>query len=333
MRKFILRHVASLQKDIIPLAAEKFSVTRQTILRHLQKLADENLLAIKGTARAKTYELKLLADLTERIALTKDLQEDTLWRQLIHPHLHAVAKNILDICHYGFAEMVNNAIEHSDGSKLSIAFKYSPALIEIHIADDGVGIFQKIKTELRLEDPIHAILELAKGKLTTDPQRHSGEGIFFTSRLFDDFTIMSGNLLFAHRDNEDWLLEDVAEPVKGTTVNLKISPLEERVAKEVFDFYSAEEDYSFSRAHVPVTLARYGDENLISRSQAKRLLARFERFKEIIFDFKGVAMIGQAFADEIFRVFANAHPDIQLTPLHANAEVMKMISRAKSAGN
>jgi len=71
----------------------------------------------------------------------------------------------------------------------------------------------------------------------------------------------------------------------------------------------------------------------MARSQAKRLLEGVEQSKEIIFDFKGIAKIGPAFADEIFRVFANAHPDIHLTPLHASAEVMKMISRAKNAGN
>jgi len=38
---------------------------------------------------------------------------------------------------------------------------------------------------------------LAKGKLTTDPKRHSGEGIFFSSRMFDEFDILSGGV-FSH---------------------------------------------------------------------------------------------------------------------------------------
>ena len=333
IREFILRNLASREKDVVSNTAEKFAVTQQTVLRHLQKLAEENRIAIKGTARAKTYELKPIADFARQIPLTKNLKEDTLWRQHIRLHLQAVATNIFEICHYGFSEMVNNAVDHSNGSNLSIMLKYSPTLIEMHIADDGVGIFQKIQTELCLDDPIDTILELVKGKLTTDPKHHSGEGIFFTSRLFDDFAIMSGNLRFAHRNNKDWLLEDTEKPLNGTTVSLKISPLAKRTVKEVFDLYSAEEDYSFSRTNVPVRLARYGDENLISRSQAKRLLARFEQFKEIILDFTDITMIGQAFADEIFRVFANEHPEINLTPLHANAEVMKMISRARNAGN
>ncbi|MEE8469856.1 MAG: STAS-like domain-containing protein, partial [Dehalococcoidia bacterium] len=64
-----------------------------------------------------------------------------------------------------------------------------------------------------------------------------------------------------------------------------------------------------------------------SRSQAKRVLARFDRFKEIMLDFDQVEFIGQAFADEIFRVFKNAHPDIKIFPIGANEDVEKMIER------
>jgi hypothetical protein len=47
---------------------------------------------------------------------------------------------------------------------------------------------------------------------------------------------------------------------------------------------------------------------LLARAEAKRLLQRVERFRRVVLDFSGVALIGQSFADEVFRVFANAHP-------------------------
>jgi hypothetical protein len=50
---------------------------------------------------------------------------------------------------------------------------------------------------------------------------------------------------------------------------------------------------------------------LISRSQAKRVLARVELFRTVLFDFSRVSSIGQAFADEMFRVFAHTHPGIE----------------------
>jgi hypothetical protein len=79
-----------------------------------------------------------------------------------------------------------------------------------------------------------------------------------------------------------------------------------------------------------VRLAEYGDDKLISRSQAKRLLSRLEVFKSILLDFKGVVTIGQAFADQVFRVFAEEHPEIELYSINGNSEVKRMIIRAKS---
>jgi hypothetical protein len=112
---------------------------------------------------------------------------------------------------------------------------------------------------------------------------------------------------------------------------MKLSNHTSRTTARVFDQYTTGDEYGFTKTVVPVNLARYGNENLISRSQAKRVLARIELFKTVLFDFNDVPSIGQAFADEIFRVFAIGHPDIELVPIHANAEVKRMIERARLA--
>jgi uncharacterized protein (DUF1330 family) len=204
--------------------------------------------------------------------------------------------------------------------------------ISITVADSGVGIFRKIQTELGLEDPRHVVLELSKGKLTTDPAGHTGEGIFFTARAFDSFAILSGGLFF-RRDNpgDEWLLEtdDVGEKTFATFVILQIGVHSSRRLRAVFDEFAApEDDYRFSRTIVPVFLAKYGGENLISRSQAKRLLARVDKFREVILDFEGIDTIGQAFADEVFRVYPKQHPHVHLVPVHATKQVLGMILRA-----
>jgi anti-sigma regulatory factor (Ser/Thr protein kinase) len=264
-------------------------------------------------------------------SLKGDLREDKIWREHIRQHLEDVSSNVLEICHYGFTEMVNNAIEHSAGSTLFITLERSPTKIELCIEDNGVGIFNKIQKQFNLDDPLHTILELAKGKLTTDPEHHSGEGIFFTSRMFDRFVILSGHLFFTHNETGgDWILENQEKNVRGTFITLVINPHSTRMTQQVFDAYTSEDDYGFSKTRVPVSLARYGDENLISRSQAKRLLTRFERFKEIVLDFDRVDTIGQAFADEIFRVFQRQNPQVRLTPVNTSEQIQKMISRVTS---
>jgi hypothetical protein len=142
---------------------------------------------------------------------------------------------------------------------------------------------------------------------------------------------MSGKLFFSHFEpDNDWLLENTNEIQKGTAVQMIISGQSNRTTKQVFDRFTTPGDYGFSKTQVPVFLARYGDENLVSRSQAKRLLTRFERFKEILLDFNDVDSIGQAFADEIFRVFASQNPNIHLYYTNASKQVEGMILRAKN---
>ena len=225
--------------------------------------------------------------------------------------------------------MLNNAIDHSSGTKVIVLIERTITSSEITITDDGYGIFRRITESLDLEDERHAVFELSKGKLTTDPDNHTGEGIFFTSRMFDEFAIDSGNVSFRHMspEGEYWVLEN-DEHVTGTSVHLKLSNDTNRTPQEVFDSFAGDGDYGFTKTVVPVDLARYGNDSLISRSQAKRVLMRLDRFNTVLLNFKNVEQVGQGFADEVFRVFVRAHPDIDLVPIHANSQVMSMIRRA-----
>jgi anti-sigma regulatory factor (Ser/Thr protein kinase) len=244
--------------------------------------------------------------------------------------LGALPDNALDIWHHGFTEMFNNAIDHSGGETVNVWIKKNAASTDMCISDNGVGIFRKIQRALDLLDERHAVLELAKGKFTTDPKNHSGEGIFFTSRMFDDFSIVSGGVVFQHDYGTkiDWVHE-TDKKHDGTFVFMTLNNHTSRTTKKIFEQFTDDEDFTFSKTVVPVELARYGDDNLISRSQAKRLLARIELFRIVIFDFRGVPTIGQAFADEIFRVFANEHPNIALRTANASSEVKRMIERVR----
>ncbi|MCA1606274.1 MAG: DUF4325 domain-containing protein, partial [Acidobacteria bacterium] len=223
------------------------------------------------------------------------VKEDEVWRSVIVPLLTTVNEDCKRISQYGFTEILNNALVHSEGHAIAIATKLTPIELQLHIWDDGIGIYNKLKRDLHLDDERHAILELAKGKVTTNPTHHTGEGIFFTSRAADTFSLCSENIALLHdTESGDWLLDNT-DFGSGTYVRLAIDTKTNRSLKAVFDRYtSGEEEYGFTRTIVPVFLAKYGDENLISRSQANRLVARFERFKEVILDFDNVSSIGQA---------------------------------------
>ena len=331
IRRYILENVAKNPGNIGSVAAEKFGITRQAINLHLQRLVKENALSETGKTRSRTYKLCPLIEWRHFYTISPELAEDRVWTEDVKQVIGQLPENVLNIWHHGFTEMFNNAIDHSNGASIFVQIRKTAADTEMLLSDDGVGIFKKIQTAMNLLDERHAILELHKGKLTTDPKNHSGEGIFFTSRMFDSFDILSGGVYFCHEFEkpEDWIMER-AQFENGTSVWMKLHNHTARTTKKIFDQFSSGEDYGFNKTVVPVKLAQYGNDQLISRSQAKRLLARVELFKIVVLDFKEVPNVGQAFADEIFRVFAQRHPEIQFIPMHASSEVKRMIARAIS---
>jgi anti-sigma regulatory factor (Ser/Thr protein kinase) len=330
IRSFILNNVRTNPTDISKLTAENFNISRTAVNRHISILVNEGLLKKEGTTKDIKHSLNNLVEEFITIPLAGIINEDLIWRERIRPILKDIPENVIRLFNYGFTEMMNNAIDHSDGTEAKIGVIINPVDIILYISDNGVGIFNKIKEKLNLDDHRHAILELAKGKLTTDPDTHTGEGIFFSSRMFDNFTILSSFHFFSHREpDNDWLLESKEKHNNGTFISMQTSKATTRTTYEVHNKYETHpESYTFNRTHVPVNLLIYGDENLVSRSQAKRLLARLDKFKEVFLDFAGVESIGPAFADEIFRVFKNKNPNITLRCANANDDVMGRIRRA-----
>ena len=330
VRQFILDRVEQSPNGVAQAVGEKFGISRQAANIHLRQLCDEGILERSGRTRATRYRLAALSRWRRRYELRTEQAEDVVWARDVRGVLGEFPENAMTIWHYGFTEMFNNAIDHSEAGTVVVSVARTAVNTEMMISDDGCGIFRKIQSALGLLDERHSVLELSKGKLTTDPQYHTGEGIFFTSRMFDSFEILSGDIYFAHEfgSAEDWILER-NEGSAGTTVLMKLHNRTTRTAREIFDEYASGDDFGFTKTVVPVRMARYGEDQLISRSQAKRLLARVELFETVLFDFREVETVGPAFADEIFRVFAMRHPEIELVAVNTNPAIDRMIERAK----
>jgi hypothetical protein len=329
LREFLIRNIEL--ADIVSRAAKRFECSRQTVYRHLKNLVAEGVVEEAGNTKGKVRRLTgQVFEFSWEVSGVGSLSESDIWHKTISPLLAGFPPNVLDIWHYGFTEIFNNAIEHSGASRIAVMVRISARETNILVQDDGVGIFRKIKEAMNLADERHAVLELAKGKLTTAQSQHSGEGIFFTSRMFDEFNIFSGNAHYSYETGRRNYIGRTEDHF-GTIVWMMLDNETERSAREVFDKFTSGEDYGFDITIVPVKLAEYGDDSLISRSQARRLLNRFDRFRTVILDFAEVSHIGQAFADEVFRVFANDHPKIEILTKNCVDEVQKMISRALSA--
>ncbi len=327
--EFILLNLRAHGKDIVKFTQEKFGLSRTTILRYLDALAKQQRIEISEGATHREYTLLPTLEIEKQFEITPQLAEDRVWREDLRPALNGEQDNVIRLLEYGFSEIFNNAIEHSEGSSIGVLMKIFPDINVLAIVDNGVGIFNKIQRNCQLDDPHHAILELSKGKLTTNPESHTGEGIFFTSRMFDLFVIHSDKLGFSSIKQTDILWDVDYGPNKGTGVMMEISRKSTRTTGQVFNEF-ADVEHGFSKTIVPVQLVRYGDESLISRSQARRMLERLDKFQTVILDFKDVAQIGRAFADEVFRVFAKAHPGTHLAAINTSKQIDALIKEIQS---
>lgn len=228
------------------------------------------------------------------------------------------------IFQHAFNEMLNNAIDHSDGQTVKIAVWVDANHLALRIQDDGVGAFAHLRRARSLPDESAAVAELTKGKVTTMPERHSGEGIFFTSKAADIFQMTAGLLRWTV-DNlrDDQALGQVPQTI-GTSVFVQVAPATARVLREVFEAFT--DNHEFTRTRPSVKLFGLGT-TFVSRSEARRILQGMDHFNEIEIDFAGVADVGQGFVDEVFRIWPAQHPSSRTVPVNMNEAVAFMVER------
>jgi hypothetical protein len=316
-------------RHVAPRLVEKFGMSRQTANNHLLALVRAGTIDGTGNTRGRVYRLVYTQKATKEYP-REGLRDDVPWLELFVPVVAGLPDNVRGIWQYGVTEMVNNAIDHSEASSVRVTVMQNALSTEGYVSDDGVGIFKRIQRALGLYDPREALLELAKGKVTTAPRNHTGEGIFFTSRAFDIFGIVSEELTYAHDKEPLDILAEHLVARSGTMVVLQLDNDSHRNLRSVFNQFSGGEEYAFSKTLVPIKLAQFEGQKLVSRSQARRLTAGLNRFRHVILDFSGVTEVGQAFADEVFRVFARENPEMLLVATKTSRQVKQMIDRARS---
>jgi len=278
--------------------------------------------------------LDLLGKKITKTLVNKNLSEDIVFDQLDSetPFIKNLKESIHSIVEYGFTEMLNNAIEHSRSEQIKVTFEEIDDTLTFEVLDTGIGAFKNIMSKKSLSSELEAIQELTKGKTTTLPHSHTGEGIFFTSKISDLFTLDSFEYrLLVNNEIKDIFIEKI-KPYGGTRVRFEISKNSDKHLNDVFREYESEPgSFDFDKTRVYVKLFKAGN-IFISRSQARRLLLNLEKYKTIVLDFTDIETVGQAFADEVFRVFALKYPDIKIEPVNMVEIVQFMINRAKNLG-
>lgn len=343
IKKHILELIEKDRKNIVANIHETFGVSATTVYRYLKELESNEIIA-KTDERKSGYCLRGKKYIFVYYPQQQQLEEDIIYHRDILPCLQNISADAQKIWCHSFTEIMNNAIDHANAQEIVCSVIQNKLNATILIIDDGIGIFNKIVEynkrvlgkEITEDD---AVGELFSGKFTTDSSNHSGEGIFFTSRLVDKFIIYSDGRYFGHDSYDTEILYNLFENKKsaesaifteqrGTLVMMVLSNYSRRNMEKVLNDFS-DPDKGFFRTQILIkNVIPNGDP--VSRSQAKRLYNNFEKFEEVELDFSGIENIGQAFTHELFVVFERNHPKVTLTVKNANQKVENMIKRVKN---
>lgn len=324
---YILKLIAANDKDVAKKTTEVFGVSKSTVYNYIKELLQNGVLQKNGSS----YEIVSQKQMFE-YENNGRLSETRIFNSDIAPIFKGFDKNVFSIWQYAFSEMMNNAIEHSSSDKITVVAVTNPLETTVMILDNGIGIFKNIQAYMKKEHDRDIPLDecatlLFAGKFTTAKRFHSGEGIFFTSHMMDNFFIISDNVLFTRNNFSDKQLQREKTEV-GTLVSMSLSNHTKKTAREVFDRFS-DVDEGFIKTQIPIAhIFPYGSP--VSRSEGRRLGELISKFKQVNLDFVGVEDVGQAFCHEIFVVWQSAHPEATLNILNANDDVDWMIRRVKN---
>ncbi len=340
IRSFLLQGIPQHPRNIVALASKEFSVSRTTVHRHLNRLERDGKIIKTGTTKQAAYFLKTSLDKTLIFKTDCNASGKEIWEEYLAADFSRLKPHQAEICAFGFGQMFDNARAHSGSQGIVVKTVWKESSVELIVIDDGVGIFEKIRSVQSVADLRECVLLLAHGALSTDPEKQRGEGLLVTSRAFDMFGILANGLFyFKDNRNDDWFLETKKKAkTKGTRVSMALYFDSVRSLDALLPYAAGAPSGLQDReaAEVRIALGRFEEEPYVSRVQAQRLLKGLERFRRVTLDFSGIATVGQAFVDEVFRVYAAENPDMQLDVIHANDDVRFMIQhgapQAEEAG-
>ncbi len=320
---WITAAAASHGDDLVAHVMQRADLSRRRARKLLAALVQTQWLQAEGTPRQTVYRPGTLRQVVRHYALA-GLEEDLPWARDFAPLLD-LKPHVARLAQHAFTELVNNAIDHSGGSGVTVSVRQTGFHLQMLVSDDGCGVFESLRRGHGIDDPALAMLELGKGKLTTQPDRHRGQGLFFVARAADIFDLHANRQAFQRRPGKSGWFSLRPLDRQGTSVFLAIALDTPRTLDDVLRAH-AEAGYGFDHTEVALRLLTGPSVGLESRAQARRVAARLGEFRCAKLDFSGIEDIGPAFADELFRVFARAHPGVELRPEAMAPRVAAMVA-------
>jgi anti-sigma regulatory factor (Ser/Thr protein kinase) len=316
--------------DLVEHVMERTGASRRATLGALRRLEEAQWLRREGTPRRPVHHPGILRQVARSYTL-HGLQEDLPWQRDFAPNFE-LPRHVARMIQHGFTELLNNAIDHSGGSSATVSLRQTASHVQLLVSDDGCGVFDRICSAFDIVDPQHAMLELSKGRLTSQPAAHTGRGLFFSAQLADVFDIHANRHAFQRRAWEGGAWQPGrALPRQGSSIYMAIALDTTRTLDQVMEAWSAAGDgIEFDRTTVDLSLLAGPGVALDSRAQARRVAARLPQFRRAEISFAGVEDVGHGFTDELFRVFGRAHPEVELVPTGMTPRIAALVNSARN---
>lgn len=324
IRKFILENVDSNPNGIATQTAKKFRISRPGVHRHINSLLESGHLAKIGHRRKTRY-----ARTTERqqiwvVKRSEIKSAPEVWEQTCAKKLRVFKSNVIDLLQWGFCQVLQNALEHTQCKELAIFYEFSGKSIHLSLLDDGMGIFESVSQSNQIADLREAALKIMNAPFA---QNHSGPGLAWCAKLFDSLLIRSNGLEYCRFGNEDWYLDNApSDEHMGTLVQLSLDIATTRTLASVLQPGGG---CPADRQHVFVKMLELKNEVYLTREDAQNLLFDLDGFKEIVLDFKAVRNVGYHFTHEIFCFYQSKNPEVEISYLNTNSNIKFMIERCQ----
>ena len=327
VKAYILSQIGRGEKRYAAKTVEAFGVSKASVYSYVKELETDGIIQKSGN---REYSL-VKSTFSFHYSTSEHPDESRLLRRDVAPLMRSLPQNVTDIWDYAISEMLNNAIDHANAENIHLTVTMDALNTSVSITDDGVGIFRHIHDYILRETgedllPDECASLLLAGKFTTARDRHSGEGIFFTSHMMDRFVIVSGGTRFERDNFED--VQSWMPDLGGTGVFMQLSNTTKKTVREIFNRFSSV-DEGFYRTQIPM-LHMFPSGFPVSRSEARRLGSLIGQFREATLDVSGVREIGQAFVHELFVVWKKDHPDFVMNIENASDDVLGMIRRVEN---
>jgi len=319
--------------DLTEALAARTGSSRAAAQRLLGRLVDAQWLERSGSRRRPAYRPGALRQVVRRYALA-GLEEDRPWAQ-DYAAVLALPEGVARMLRHALSELLNNAIEHSGGSTVTVSMRRSALQAQLLVADDGRGAFDTIRAACAIDDPAQAMFEIAKGRLTTRPEGHGGRGLHHTAALADVFDL--------HANGRGWRRVAGGADVDADGAGARWQPVRTPGGPGTLVYVAVELDTArtldlalrtgsgegcrgwIDHARLPLRLLA-GDGVLESRALARRVASRLEGYAAATLDYAGITDVGPAFADEIGRVLPRRLPGVQWRRVNASAAVAAQLA-------